>query len=157
MRCRAWTRLLWLVVTTILSACLLPKSVARYFGIYGKLFSLKCCCRASTLLVHLLSLFFFDFLGTMVVIQIEVDKAVAVTRWVRSSGANLSWSFFSATNYWELKSLAMIAGKISTSNGRPFWSSGVEGLLRLETSGSVPVSSHGCNELISELLRGEEK
>jgi hypothetical protein len=51
----------------------------------------------------------------------------------------------------------MISAKISTSTGRPFWSSGVEGLVRLETSGSVPVSSHGCSELSSQLRRGEEK
>jgi hypothetical protein len=113
----------------------------------------------------MLSLFFFNFLGAMVVIQIEVDKAAAVARWVRSTEARLSWSFSSATKFWELKSLAMeshfrpgmISGKNSTSTGRPFWSSGVEGLVRLEASGSVPVSSHGCSELISDLHRGEEK
>jgi hypothetical protein len=43
----------------------------------------------------------------------------------------------------------MISGEISTSNGRPFWSSGAEGLVRLETSGFVLVSSHGCSELSS--------
>jgi hypothetical protein len=101
----------------------------------------------------------------MVVIQIEADTTDVVTRWVRSYGAISFWSLFSATKFWKMKSLAtkshirpdMISAKISTSTGRPFWSSGVEGLVRLETSGSVPVSSHGCSELISDLHRGEEK
>jgi hypothetical protein len=104
-------------------------------------------------------------LGAVVVIQIEAATAAVVTRGIWSYGAISSWSFFAATKFWKLKSLAtkshikpdMISGEISTSNGRPFWSSGAEGLVRLETSGSVPVSSHGCSELSSQLRRGEEK
>jgi hypothetical protein len=95
-------------------------------------------------------------LGAVVVIQIEAAIAAVVTRGIWSYGAISSWSFFSATKFWKLKLATkshikpdMISGEISTSNGRPFWSSGAEGLVRLETSGFVLVSSHGCSELSS--------
>jgi hypothetical protein len=91
-----------------------PQICGRYFGIYGRLVSLKWCCCASTLLVHLLSMFFVAFLGSMVVIHIEVDRA-AVIRWVWSSGTRLSWSFFSATKFWELNEGAATRSSPSSS------------------------------------------